>query len=99
MIHFNQQVDNIYTTFEEFNRSPGSSSSVGSSRLPSNQSQSQGVQTETDSRVASAIRKLHDMESLSGILDFEDDHPDPIDYPDVISDTMSVKSGYSLKTF
>ncbi len=61
---------------------------------------SHGMQTTTslDTRAASMIRKLHDLESLSGILDMEaedyvsshgDDFP-----PDVVSDTLSVKSGF-----
>ncbi len=80
-------------------------SSVGSSPRPSiSDSHSQGVQTITtlDTRAASMIRKLHDLESLSGILDLEpeyasthgDDFP-----PDVVSDTLSVKSGYSLNKY
>ena len=50
------------------------------------------------------IRKLGDLESLSGILDlepedYESSYGEGEDFPDVVNDTMSVKSGFSVKTF
>ena len=93
------KVENIYSGLDGLRRkheSGGSSPSVNS----------QGMQTTTtlDTRAASMIRKLGDLESLSGILDLEPEeyastYGDGEEFPDVVNDTMSVKSGFSVKTF
>ena len=92
------KVENIYSGLDGLRKKHGSSGSSPSVH-------SQGMQTTTtlDTRAASMIRKLGDLESLSGILDLEAEEYASTyggeEFPDVVNDTMSVKSGFSVKTF
>ena len=96
------RVENIYSGLDGLRKAHPS----GTTSPTVSDTHSQGVQTTTtlDTRAASMIRKLGDLESLSGILDLEPEdyassYGDGEEFPDVVNDTMSVKSGFSVKTF
>ena len=96
------RVENIYSGLDGL-RKPHPS---GTTSPTVSDTHSQGVQTTTtlDTRAVSMIRKLGDLESLSGILDlepedYESSYGEGEEIPDVVNDTMSVKSGFSVKTF